>query len=519
MKRSIISLAGSLFGSLAVLVHGADEKVASPPNIILILSDDIGYGDLSCYGATKVRTPNIDELAAEGLRFTSGYAPASVCTPTRFSILTGEYAWRSRAGRAVLNGDAPLCIPTNTFTLPAMLKRAGYATACVGKWHLGLGMGHTDYNGDIRPGPLEIGFDYFFGIPATPDRVPCVLVENHHVAGLVQSDPIEVNYHHKIGDEPTGAERPDLLKLKPDRQHSGTIVDGISRIGYMTGGHAARWRDEELYSVLEKKAVGFIEQHTNKPFFLYFATHDIHPPRYSNPRFMKGSRIGYRGGSIAELDWTVGQVMATLKRLKLDRNTLVIFSSDNGGISGDGYDDGPLNGHRDNGVLRGFKSGLWEGGSRVPFIARWPGVIKPGETDRIVSQLDIFATAAALTSQKLPAGAAMDSISFLPLLEGKPVKHGRDEVVMQSGTAHLALRVGDWKFIPNLKIVGGWYPDHSPGLVGPGLFNLKDDIGERHNLAATDTNKVAELRLRLREVQKQGERSKRAGINQNGNNL
>jgi len=478
----------------------------SRPNIILILADDIGYGDLGCYGATKVKTPNVDGMAAEGVRFTDAYAPASVCTPTRYSILTGEYAWRSRAGRVVLDGDAPLCISTNKFTLPAMLQRVGYQTACVGKWHLGFGAERTDYNGELRPGPLELGFDYFFGIPATGDRVPTALVENHRVVGLVESDPIQINYRQKIGDEPTGLERPDLLKLKADRQHSGTIVNGISRIGFMTGGQRARWKDEDIADRITSEAINFIERNRSNPFLLYLATHDIHAPRYPNPRFMKDSQLGYRGGAIAEFDWTVGEVLAALKRFKLDENTLVIVTSDNGGATSDGYEEPPLAGHKFNGPLRGLKSGLWEGGSRVPLIARWPGRIKPGEAARIVTQLDLFATAAELTSQPLPEGAAMDSISFLPVLDGNPKAHQRNEVVLQSGNANLALRVGDWKYIPNLKIVGGWYADKSPGLVGEGLFNLANDLGEQQNVAAANSNRVAKLRVRLREVQQLGER-------------
>jgi arylsulfatase A-like enzyme len=217
---------------------------------------------------------------------------------------------------------------------------------------------------------------------------------------------------------------------------------------------------------------------------------------------MTDSQCGYRGGAIAQLDWTVGEVLATLKRLGLDENTLVIFSSDNGGATGDGYEDGPLNGHRFNGALRGLKSGLWEGGSRVPFIARWPGRIQPGESARLVTQLDLFATAADLTSQRLPDGAARDSITFLPVLLGKPAAHQRSEVVLQSGTAQLALRAGDWKYIPNLKAVGGWYGDPSPGLEGEGLFNLASDPGEQHNLVSLHSNVVAQLRLQLRNAQR-----------------
>ena len=250
-------------------------------------------------------------------------------TPPRYSILTGEYAWRSKAGSAVLDGAAPLCIPTNTFTLPELLKQSGYATTCIGKWHLGLGEKSTDYNGSLHPGPLELGFDYFFGIPATVDRVPTVFVENHRVQGLDANDPIRISYREKVGDEPTGSECPYLLKLQADGQHSGTIMNGISRIGYITGGKAACWKDEEQAEIITRHAVNFIQENRSQPFFLYLATLDIHAPRFPNPRFMKDSQLSYRGRSIAELNWIVGEVFAELKKSNFDDDTLVIFSSDN----------------------------------------------------------------------------------------------------------------------------------------------------------------------------------------------
>ncbi len=506
LPHTLSALAGLLVMAGAEVAAQTSPSKPPAPNVIFILADDIGYGDLGSYGATQVKTPHLDRLAAQGQRFTSAYAPASVCTPTRYSILTGEYAWRSQAGRAVLDGDAPLCIDPAKFTLPDLMQKAGYRTACIGKWHLGFGVERADYNADLKPGPLELGFDYFFGIPATGDRVPTVLVENHRVAGLVETDPIQINYRAKIGDDPTGTERPDLLKLKADRQHSGTIVNGISRIGFMTGGHAVRWKDEDIADTIAQKAVGFIEQNQTRPFFLFLATHDIHAPRYPHPRFMKDSQLGYRGGAIAQLDWTIGEVMNTLKRLNLDENTLVIFSSDNGGATNDGYVEAPLKNHRFNGPLRGLKSGLWEGGSRVPFIARWPARIKAAEPAQIVTQMDLFATLAQLTAQPLPAAVAIDSISFLPVLDGQPQAHARRQVVLQSGNANLALRSADWKFIPDLKTVGGWYADKSSGLTGPGLYNLSDDLGEQKNLAAKQADRVAELRAALAAVRQKGER-------------
>jgi arylsulfatase A-like enzyme len=487
----------------------AETPAARPPNIIFILADDIGYGDLGSYGAKKVKTPHLDRLAAQGQRFTQAYAPASACTPTRYALLTGRYAWRTTNARGVIDGDAPLVIPPDTFTLPDLLQRAGYRTGCVGKWHLGFGPRRTDYNAELKPGPLELGFDYFYGIPATGDRVPTIMIENHRVAGLDPADPLRIDYKKKIGDEPTGLEQPAGLKLAADRQHSGTIVNGISRIGFMTGGRAARWRDEDVAGLITAKAVAFIEQNQAAPFFLYFATHDIHAPRFPHPRFMQDSQLGYRGGAIAQLDWTVGEILATLARLGLEENTLVIFSSDNGGATGDGYREAGLGDHRFNGPLRGLKSGLWEGGSRVPFIARWPARLAAGgEPAAIVSHQDLFATFAELTGQPLPADAAPDSLSFLPALLGRgPVPQARRHLVLQNGSGtELALRDGDWKYIPDLETVGGWYRDDSPGLTGPGLYDLARDPGERENLAAARPAVLQAMRDKLSALRKRSER-------------
>src|SRR4051812_4680708 len=387
------------------------------PNIVVILADDLGYGDVGCYGATKVRTPNVDRLAKEGLRFTNAHSSSSTCTPSRYSLLTGEYAWRKK-GTGVLPGDASLIIPTNRETMPALLQKQGYRTAAVGKWHLGLGTGEVDWNGEIRPGPLELGFDYSFIIPATGDRVPCVFVENHRVANLDPKDPIRVNYEHAIGDEPTGKKNPEMLRVHPSHGHDMAIVNGVSRIGYMTGGKSALWVDEDIADTITGKAVNFIGQNKANPFFLYFATHDIHVPRLPNKRFAGKTPMGPRGDAIAELDWSVGQVLDALDRNGLARNTLVIFSSDNGPVVDDGYKDDAvekLGGHKPAGPLRGGKYSRFDGGTRIPMMARWPGRIKADtQSAALFSQVDLYASFGALTGGKPAAGAAPDSLDALP---------------------------------------------------------------------------------------------------------
>ncbi|MGI8637566.1 MAG: sulfatase-like hydrolase/transferase, partial [Segetibacter sp.] len=270
----------------------AQTSKNNTPNIVIIYADDLGYGDISGNGATKIKTPNIDKIATQGLRFTSAYATSATCTPSRFSMLTGEYAWRKQ-GTGIAPGDAALLIPANITTMPGMLQNAGYKTGVIGKWHLGLGpKGGPDWNADIKPGPLEIGFNYSFIMPATGDRVPCVYLENHRIVDLDPADPIRVNYKEKIGNDPTGKENPELLKMKFSHGHDNTIINGISRIGWMTGGNKARWIDEDLAGVLTGKAVKFIENQKSHPFFLYFATHDIHVPRVPNSRFVGKSGMG-----------------------------------------------------------------------------------------------------------------------------------------------------------------------------------------------------------------------------------
>ena len=471
---------------------------ARPPNVVFVLADDVGYGDLGCYGSTKVKTPHLDALAKGGTRFTDAHSPAAVCTPARYALMTGQYAWRHAPGSRILSGLAPLSIKSGTVTLPSFLKESGYATAAVGKWHLGLGDKETDYNVEIKPGAKEVGFDYSFLIPATGDRTPCVYVENGKVVNYDPKDPIIVSYTKKVGTEPTGKENPDLLTVqKPSHGHDMTIVNGISRIGWMTGGKAARWKDADIADDITKKAVGFIEKNRDKPFFLYFATHDAHVPRVPHPRFRGTSGHGLRGDCIQQLDWCVGEILAALERHKLTGDTLVIFTSDNGGVMDDGYQDGTAtdaSGHKCNGALRGFKGGAYEGGHRVPFLARWPGHVPAGEvSSELICHVDTLATVAALAGKPLPKDAGPDSFDISPALAAeKPAKPCRASLVHQSGNpAALAIRKGDWKYIPN---------DAAKKKAGPELYNLTDDPAESKNLAADRPDVAKELAELLKTI-------------------
>ncbi len=418
---------------------------SQPPNIVMIYADDLGYGDTGCYGATAVRTPNIDRLARGGVRFTDAHSAASTCTPSRFSLLTGEYAFRTPEAR-VLPGDAPALIRPGRPTLPSMLQQQGYRTAVVGKWHLGLGSGSINWNSEIRPSPLDIGFDECFIIPATGDRVPCVYVENRRVAKLDPSDPITVSYQGPVDDGPTGKTHPQLLRMHPSHGHDSTIVNGVSRIGFMRGGKAALWNDETMADDLTLRATNYIGRNVAKPFFLYFASHDIHVPRVPNPRYAAATAMGPRGNAIAELDDCVGRIVAALEKRDLLRNTLILFSSDNGAVVDDGYRDQAvekLGSHRPNGAIRGGKGSKFEGGTRVPFIAHWPARIKPAVSPALIGQLDLLQISGQPHRGHPPAAAATRQRGCPPCFawrieEGPPASGG---TVRRPGPARRNLEV------------------------------------------------------------------------------
>jgi arylsulfatase A-like enzyme len=503
--KKIKSLFGIAAGSIAAL-HSGFAQTSEKPNIIIIYADDLGYGDISCYGATRLSTPNIDRLASQGLRFTNAHCTSATSTPSRYSLLTGEYAWRKK-GTGVAPGDASSIIQPGRTTIASLLKKAGYTTGVVGKWHLGLGpQGGPDWNGEITSGPMDIGFDYNFIIPATGDRVPCVFVENRRVVGLDPKDPIKVSYTGRIGNEPTGKENPELLKMQPSHGHDMTIVNGISRIGYMTGGKSALWVDEDIADVITGKAVKFIEQNKNKPFFLYFATHDIHVPRVPHPRFAGKSGMGPRGDAILEFDWSVGEIMKTIDNLKLSPNTLIIVTSDNGPVVDDGYKDEAvekLGDHKPAGPLRGGKYSLYDGGTRVGFIVRWNGKIKPGTTNVLFSQIDLMASFASLTGQSLSNDDAPDSFNCINALLGTS-KTGREWLVEHAG--RLTLLKGDWKFIepgPGVKLQVNTNTETGNDPL-PQLYNLKTDLGEKNNTAQQNPAIVKELTDLLKKIKDDG---------------
>lgn len=467
--------------------HQSQKNNVIRPNVVLIYIDDLGIGDLSCYGATQVSTPHIDRLAEEGLRFTNAYATSAMSTPSRYGMLTGIYPWR-KDNTGIAPGNSGLLIDTATVTMADVFQRAGYATAAIGKWHLGLGPeSGPDFNSYISPNTRDIGFDYEFIIPATVDRVPCVFVENGRVVNLDPSDPIYVDYEKKVGDWPTGKENPELLTLKPSQGHNNTIVNGIPRIGYMTGGKSALWKDDEIAQTIVSKAEKFITENRENPFFLFFGTHDIHVPRVPHADFKGKSGMGDRGDVILQLDWTVGKIVETLDSLQLSDNTIIIFSSDNGPVIDDGYEDKALellNGHTPMGIYRGGKYSLFEAGTRVPLIVYWKDQIGPGIQQARFSQIDLLRSMATLLDQPLKEGVAPDSYNAISVLLGKENKD-RNFIIQQNLNNTLSISKEGWKYMEpgEHPAIEKWTGIELGNAREPQLYLITEDPTEKNNVA------------------------------------
>jgi arylsulfatase A-like enzyme len=493
---------------LAWALSWSVSHAVEQPNIIVIMADDLGYGDLGCYGAKAVKTPNIDRMAAEGLRFTSGYCSASTCTPTRFSFLTGTYAFRQK-GTGVAPPNGPALIRPGTPTIASLLKKAGYATAVIGKWHLGLGDPAPNWNGELKPGPLEIGFDHCLLLPTTNDRVPQVYVEDHRVRNLDGADPLWVGDKKPTEDHPTGETHRSTLKMDWTHGHNQTIHNGIGRIGFYTGGNKARFRDEDLADEWVNHSVQWMEKQKDKPFFLFFASHDIHVPRMPHERFQKSTSLGFRGDAITEFDWTVGEIMKALDRLKLTEKTMIVLCSDNGPVLDDGYVDGAveqLGDHQPAGPFSGGKYSVLEGGTRTPFIVSWPSRVKPGVSDKIVSTIDLAASLAALSGVELPAEGCKDSMNLLPVLLGESAAPSRPFLLQQDNNGvNLGLRVGDWKLLKRKVGINKSKAKTPAEKGGPAkkmftLFNLAEDPAETRDLSEEQPERMKTMIGKLEEL-------------------
>ena len=481
------------------------------PNVILLVADDLGYGDLSCYGATRVSTPNVDEVAQRGTLFTNAHACASTSTPSRYSLLTGEYPFR-KAGTDVAAGNAGMIISPEQYTVADAFKAAGYTTGAIGKWHLGLGSktATQDWNGKLDQDLSHIGFDYHYMMAATADRVPCVFIENGRVSNYDPSAPIYVSYRQNFEGEPTGAQNPELLtKLKHSHGHDMSIVNGIGRIGFMKGGGKALWKDENIADSIADRAVKFIENNAENPFFLYLCTNDVHVPRYPHERFRGKSPMGLRGEAILQFDWTVKQVTEALRKNGLDKNTILIITSDNGPVLDDGYQDQAeeLAGtHKPGGPFRGAKYSSFEAGSVVPFIVSWPGKVPEGKVSKaLVSQIDNMASLAQLVGTKLPDGAGADSRNQLDTWLGKSDTSCPFAIKM-SANHTLVARAGQWKYITPSN--GGpmitWGPKVETGNSKvPQLFDMNQSDYESDNVAEKHPETVEAFKKLINKVARQ----------------
>ena len=499
-----LALLFSVVNALATPVVISKDK---NPNVIIINVDDLGYGDIGAYGATHVKTPAIDKLAEEGRMFTDAHSASAVCSPSRYALITGEYPARIDLYHPIFLRST-LVVDTAKTTIAKIMKSAGYSTAAIGKWHLGFTNDSVmDWNEELKPGPLELGFDYYFGVPILNSHPPFVYVENHHVVGLAADDPMVYGKHAETRWFP---EKFDL-----------------DAIGGARAAHAL-YDDRAVGTTLKEKAVDWIKGHKNAPFFLYLATTNIHHPFTPAPRFIGTSKAGRYGDFIHELDWIVAEVVKTLDEEGLADNTLLILTSDNGGMLNQGGQNAWSLGHKLNGDLLGFKFDAWEGGHRIPFIVRWPSNIAPGsKSDELLCNSDLLATMAALVGFRLNDDDAIDSYNMLPALVGDPKKPIRDcMVISPSSRRHIAIRKGKWMYISAKG--GGGFTDSKVGahaFGGPGafpftgeinsdiangkikpdappaqLYNLEEDLYEKNNVYNEHPEVVKELKSLLHEV-------------------
>ena len=512
MKSQILGTLLLIAGVAAVVDGHATLAAERNPNVVLIFVDDLGYGDLGCYGATKVQTPNIDRLAKEGRRFTDAHSASAVCTPSRYALLTGEYPLRANGAKGVwgpLSTNSGLIIDTNTMTIGKAFKNKGYATACLGKWHLGFKQGKNDWQVPLSPGPRDVGFDYYFGVPLVNSGSPYVYVENDTIVGYDPSDPLV------FGDKPVSP-----TPMFPEE----ASVKSPNRFGGARKAHEI-YDDEKTGTLLTQKAVNWITENKSKPFFLYFPTPNIHHPFTPAPRFKGTSQCGLYGDFIHELDWMVGEVLECLEDNGLSDNTLVIFTSDNGGMLNRAGRDAMQAGHKINGDLLGFKFGVWEGGHRVPFIARWPGKIKAGtQSEQLICQVDLLATCMALTGQGVQTLKGKDSINMLPALLGDPDKPLRTELLLAPHKPqNLAIRKGKWMYIgargsggftgsrpsdhawggpPAAEFAGSVNSDIENGRLKKDappaqLYDLESDLAQTKNVYRENPQIVKQMEARL----------------------
>lgn len=494
MRKALLPMALTLAFPASLL---AQQR----PNVLLIVADDLGKGDVSTYGSESIHTPNIDAIAQSGICFNNGYASSATSTPSRYALFTGMYPFKNPRA-VILPGNAPLIIEKDQPTMPKMFQAEGYSTAAIGKWHLGMGDGNVDWNTQITPCANDVGFDYSCVVAATNDRVPTVYVQNGLVEGLDPQDPIQVSYKHNFKGEPTAGDNPELVSMGWHHGHNQSIVNGIGRIGYMKGGKAALWKDDQMAEYFLDKAKGYLDTLSQgKPFFLYYGLHQPHVPRVPSERFKGKSGLGVRGDVIMEADWCVGELIAYLKDKGLLDNTIVIFTSDNGAVMQDGYNDGATDYfyvHDPSLGMRGGKYSLFDGGAHVPMMAMWNGHIKPGSvSEAFFSQMDLFASLASIIGASMPQGT--DSQDHSAAFLGKS-KKGRGYLLLEA-KMRLCYRKGDYVLIPPYK---GKRTDKTGTEIGNlaswGLYNLKKDVHQDNNLSEKEHSRFEKMKKEFMDI-------------------
>lgn len=498
-RRNFLKALGLTCASTALCGNLPLPKATPKPrNILFILADDLGWGDVSCYGKTPNLTPFIDAYAQQGVTFTDAHAPAATCTPTRYAIFTGCYAWR-KPGTGIAQGDAALLIDPRLETLPKLMQRSGMVTGAVGKWHLGMGLGpgKTDWNAPITPSANTVGFDYTFLMAATADRTPCVYVEDGNVVNHDPNDPIYVNYQKNYPGEPDGVRDRATLKMDWHHGHNQAVVNGIGRIGYMKGGEKARWKDEDMADIFVEKACQFIEKHRDTPFFLYVGTNDIHVPRVPHPRFVGSTPFGPRGDATRQFDDSVRRIIEKLRAEGLEKDTLVVITSDNGPMVNDGYKDEAeekLGTHQPAAHWRGTKYTPYEGGHRVPFIAVWEGQIPAGKRSHaLLSLVDLGHTFATLRGVTPSQSALPDSFDLHEALLNPDATSPRTAIISQDW--HMSYREGEWKYVVPRR--AGNAPNAKTNPLNGALFNLTQDPSETNNLVKQHPEKAQALHQAL----------------------
>jgi arylsulfatase A-like enzyme len=479
-----------LLSAIFLISCNRTEKSKTQPNIVYILADDMGYGDVHCLNPErgKIATPHMDRMAEEGMVFTDAHSSSSVCTPTRYGILTGRYNWRTHLQTGVLWGFSEPLIAPERMTVASLLKQNGYETACFGKWHLGMTMPTTNgilpvgrkpkelnivWDDEIKNSPVTNGFDYFYGISASLDMAPYIFIENNHFVGEIEAD-----------DKTITEKNFDRMEVLPE---------------------------------IGRKAVDFIgKQEAGKPFFTYVALTSPHTPILPGKEWQGKSGLGKYGDFVMQTDWVIGQILQAIDDAGFGENTLVIVTSDNGCSKAANIENLNEQGHYPSAQYRGSKADIWDGGHRIPFIVRWPATVEAGTSNnQLICLTDLMATCSDIVDAKLPNTAGEDSYSFLPALQGKEQGSMRNGLIHHSINGYFAYRQDEWKLVL-AKGSGGWSSPTEKqmpeGSMEAQLYDMENDPGETNNLYATHPEIVERLLTQLESIVQRGRSTEGAAV-------